>query len=157
MVFGNLGNQRIHHSDYIHPRFHIILRHPRRHTAAVTEEIRHRVLVIIHIHKNIISPQMGRQRKRAADQPIQRRILPHSLLHPTHHIQDHRDPSGFLRRDRTITGNMDFIIILQRMGHHRRRRILRPGQAAAQTFRFNLKVKNHRLSKRLIQLIHFHQ
>ncbi len=156
---GNLGNQRVNHRDDIHTRLDVIIRHAHADTVAESEQAGNLVLEIEHIGKEVVAAQMGSQRKRAANQAIKRGGAANGFLHAVHHVEHVGDPAGFLGGDGAVAGDFGRLLVaaVKRVLGDRRRAVVRPGQPAAQAFRLNLQVKNHRLAVRLVQAVDLHQ
>ncbi len=151
----NLRHQRVDNRDHVHSGFHIVAAHALAALGAVRQKLLHIVFVVVHIHKDIVAAQVARERKRAADQAVERGGFTNRRLHAAHRGEHHRNTPVLLRRKRACArhGHRGF----QRMRFDRRGAELRPNQLTAEHLCLKLQVKDNRLAIRLIELVDLQQ
>ena len=60
---GNLGNQRVHHSNHIHTGFNEVIAHQLAALGAESQQFIDIVLIVVHVHEQVIAAQMRSQCK----------------------------------------------------------------------------------------------
>ena len=155
VIHGDLRNQRINHGYNIHPRLDIIAAHALAALGAVGEQFLDIILVVIHIHEDVVAAQMARQRERPADESVERGGFANRGLHAAHGGEHHRQPAiGFIRQGAIARhGHGGF----QRMRLDGRRAVIRPEQFATEHLGLQLQIEHNRLPVGLIEFVHLQQ
>ena len=153
MGWGNLGYDRVHRYDDVHAFFQIEVGHLQPQFRGVGHQLLDILGVLARIAEKVRSPQVGSQRIRTAEEPVQSGSVAHGLFDAPRDIQYQRDSSG-------ISSDLDignFKSRFQGMRADAGRAVLFPFDGAAQNFRFQLQVKQEDQAIRRIHLFHFQQ
>ena len=126
----DLRDQRVHYGDHIHTCVQIKIAHALGTVRTEAQQVLHIVLVVEHIHEDIIAAQMAGQCERPAQQPIKGGGISHGLFHATHGRKHHGHASAFGCGKRAAARHRHRVG--QRMRRNGGRAVVGPHQPAAQ-------------------------